>query len=158
MLHCYHRTAYPQLPCRKIQVLPLQAANLSTAKPCRQLCIEKIMPDSVILQLCHKPFHLFFGQNLLWRIVRFWDSRTICWIVYYKMFPHSRIHGLMKHHMDSANRTIRKLKPHGIMLIDPAIFLQSVVHLLNIFCGNIRNSHHTQAWLDIVFDHAFIAG
>ena len=140
-----------------LKILPFQAADLTPAHSRSQLCVEEVIPQRVLLQRFHEFFQLFLRQNLLGRVIHLGNDGALCGILWDQPLPHRRVHGLVKHHVNAADKAVGQGIPFLIMLVHPPVLPEPVVHFLDVGGGDGADLFVPQQGLDVVLRYAFIA-
>ena len=140
-----------------IEVLPLETADFSPAHSCSQLRVEEVIPQRILLQRFHEFFQLLLRQNLLGCVIHLGNDGALCGILWDQPFPHRRVHGLVKHHVNAADKAVGQGIPFLIMLVHPPVLSEPVVHFLDVSGGDGADFLVPKQGLDVVLRYAFIA-
>ena len=115
-----------------VEVLPLEAADLTPTQAGGQFGVEEVPPHLILLDSLQKGVQLLLVQDLLWTIVGLGDHCALCRILGDQVCAHRVFHSVVEHGMDAGEHSVRELIPIFRMFMDAALPLQLGVHPLNI--------------------------
>ena len=148
-----HRPADFQSTADRIEVRPFQAADFAAPHSGHQLGVEEIVPVRLGFDGFYKDFKLPVVQNLLLKVVVLQYCRAVRRIFRDQPFPQCRFHGLVKHHVNAPDCTVRQLFPVNRMRALSPFPLDFVVEFLYIRRGQERKLLVPEVRIHIIFSH-----
>ena len=115
-----------------VEVLPLEAADLTPAQAGGQFGVEEVPPYLILLNGLQKGVQLRLVQDLLGPVVGFGNDCALCRILGDQVCALGVLHGVMEHGVDAGEHGVRELVSVFRMLVDASLPLQPGVHPLNI--------------------------
>ena len=131
-----HRAEDLQCPGARIEVLPHETADLTSAQAGGQLRVEEVPPGLVLVHCRQEGVHLLPVQDLLGLVAVLGQLGSVRGVVRDDVIPFRVFETPVEHGMDAEHHGVRQLVSILRMVVDPSLFLQLLVQFLNIQTGD----------------------
>ena len=139
-----------------VEVLPLQAADLTAPQSCGHLRVEEVPPEFILVHLGQEDRQLLLGQDLLAFVVRLGRGDALRWVPWDQVGGDGILQRVVKHRVDAGDHSVAQLVAAFRVRVDAAFRFQLLVHFLDIQRCDLRNDPVPKVRLDVVFGVAAV--